>query len=167
MCRAILAVALVLLVAPAHAQQASSACKLLPVADIEAALGGKVSRQPVGASQGGMDTCAVEMPGKSGVRTVATIVVKDLPMDAAELLRRRNAGTAREQQWKSAGARLEEKTFGDAICIMSGRPGVHGHSTCSIPRGKGYVEVDVAASVEELVPLDTVRALVQKAATRL
>jgi hypothetical protein len=154
---------MVLLVTPGHAQQLSSACTLLQVADIEAALGGKASRQPVGASQGSMDTCAVEMPGKNGVRVVSTIVAKDLPMDAGELLRTRNAGRAREQQWKVTGARLEQQTVGDAICIMSGRPGVSGHSTCSIPRGKGYVEVNVSAPVQELVPMDTVRALVLKA----
>jgi hypothetical protein len=165
--RAILAVAVALQITPAHAQQPSSACKLLQVAEIESALGGTAKKGPSGASQGGMDTCSVEMPGKGGVRVVSILIVKDLPMDAGQAIRTRNAGTAREQQWKGAGARLEQKTLGDAICIMAGRPGVSGHSTCTIPRGKGYVEVDVSARVEELVPMETVGALVQKAAGRL
>ena len=67
-------------------------------------------------------------------------------------IRSRNAGTAREAQWKAPGARLEQKTVGSALCILSGRPDVAGHSTCSIPRGKGFVEVDVTGSVQGLVP---------------
>jgi hypothetical protein len=78
-----------------------------------------------------------------------------------------NVGTACERQWKESGARLEEKTVGNAICIMYGRPGVVGHSTCSIYRAKGYVEVDVTAPVQEMVSMDTVRSLVQKAATHM
>jgi hypothetical protein len=167
MYRSILAVAVVLLITPAQAQQPSSACRLLQVAEIESALGATAKKSPSGASQGGMDTCSVEMPGKRGVRVVTILIVKDLPMDSAQLIRTRNAGTAREAQWKAAGARLEQKTLGDAICITAGRPGTPGHSTCTIPRGKGYVEVDVSAPVEELVPMETVGTLVQKAAGRL
>ena len=88
-------------------------------------------------------------------------------MDGGDAIRVRNAGTARETQWKVKGARLEQKNVGTAICIMSGRPNVASHSICSIPRGKEYVEVDVTASVEDLVSLDLVAALVQKATARL
>lgn len=167
-----LAVLSVASLTPAHAQQASSACKLLQVAEVESALGGKASTKPSGESQNtpdmDLDVCSVTIsePGQHVFHGVSIIVVKKLPMDGGEAIRTRNAGTAREPQWKVAGARLEQKTVGSAICIMSGRPGVVGHSTCSIPRGKGYVEVDVTGPVEELVSLETVRALVQKAVTR-
>lgn len=57
--------------------------------------------------------------------------------------------------------------MGKAICILAGRPGMLGHSTCSIPRGKGYVEVDVGADVQEMASLELVRALAEKAVTRL
>jgi hypothetical protein len=87
-------------------------------------------------------------------------------MDGADAIRIRNTGTAREQQWKVPGARLEQKTVGTAICILSGRPNAGGNSICSIPRGKGYVEVDVTGSVQELPSLEAVGALVQKAAAR-
>ena len=157
----------------AHAQGSSSACKLLKVAEIESALGAKASKNPSGSSQSvpGMtvDECSVEIPGPSrnGIHLVSISIVSDLPQAADQLIRMRNAGTAREGQWKGPGARLEQKTVGSAICILSGRPNVSGHSTCTIPRGKGYVELDVTGSVQELVPLDTVAALLQKSVTRM
>jgi hypothetical protein len=168
-----LAVLSVASLTPAHAEEASSACKLLQVAEIESALGGKASKKPAGDSQNtpnmDLDVCSVEIsgPGPHVFHAVSIIIVKKLPMDGGEAIRTRNAGTAREQQWKVAGARLEQKTVGSSICIMAGRPSVAGHSTCSIPRGKGYVEVDVTGPVEELVSLEKVGALVQKAVTRL
>jgi len=168
-----LAVLSVASLTPAHAQQASSACKLLQVAEIESALGGKASTKPSGESVNSPDTdldvCSVTIsgPGQHVFHTVSIIIAKKLPMDGGEAIRMRNGGTAREQQWKTTGARLEQKTVGSAICILAGRPSVAGHSTCSIPRGKGYVEVDVTGPVEELVSLEKVAALVQKAVTRL
>jgi len=166
-----LAALAVLVVTPAHAQQPSSACKLLQLVEIESALGGKASTKLSGSVQSVpdmvLDECFVEMPGQDGIRRVSIRIVTNLPIDGGEGIRARNGGTARETQWKVAGARLEEKTVGNAICILAGRPNVVGHSTCSIPRGNGYVEVDVAASVRELASMDAVRALVQKAVTRL
>jgi hypothetical protein len=167
---AVLFVVVLVLVAPAHAQP-SVACTLLQVGEIETALGGKASTKLSGERQNvpgmAIDTCSVELGvGQNGVRKATINIVKDLPMDAGELLRARNGGTAREGQWKGAGVRFEQKTVGNAICIMAGRPGVVGHSICSIPRAKEFVEVDVTAPVQELPSLDTVGALVQKAATR-
>lgn len=164
------AAAIVLVVTPAHSQKPSVACKLLQVAEVESALGGKASRGPFGDSAPGLDTCSVEIkvPGKGGSRTVSILIIKDLPMDGAQAVRVRNGGRARESQWKVPGARLEEKTIGDAICTIYGRPNIAAHSACTIPRGKGYLEVDVTTpALDEVVPMDTVRALVQKAATRL
>jgi hypothetical protein len=169
-----LAVALALVVTPAHSQKSSAACTLLQVAEIESALGGKAAKSPSGASHSdpgmAMDTCSVQIkvPGKGGSRTVSILVMKNLPMAGAEAVRVRNAGRAREPQWKVPGARMEEKTLGDAICTIYGRPGIAAHSTCTIPRGKGYLEVDVTVpDLDEVVPMDTVGALVKKAATRL
>ena len=96
-----------------------------------------------------------------------TRVFGDLPMDAGEALQAMRMGRARETQWKVPGARLEQKTVGSAMCEVYGRPSVAGHSTCSIPRGKRYVEVDVTAALSDLVAMDIVAALVQKAAARL
>src|SRR5258705_13122230 len=118
----------------------------------------------------GLDTCSVEIkvPGKAGNRTVGILIVKNLPMDGAEGVRIRNMASARESQWKMPGARLEEKTIGDAHCAIYGRPNIAAHSACTIPRGKGYLEVDVTApNLDEVPPMDAVRGLVQKAATRL
>jgi hypothetical protein len=155
------------------AQQKSSACGLLQVAELEAAIGGKVSTQPSGSAQNAsgmaLDECSLVLsgPGRTHVHPVSIRVVKDLPMDAGDAIKVRNAGTASEQQWKVKGARLEQATVGGATCILAGRPDVASHTTCSIPRGTGYVEVEVVGSVEELPPMDTVGKLVQKANSRL
>lgn len=147
---------------------------MLEVTEIESALGGKAAKSPSGATHSdpsmAMDTCSVEIkvPGKGGNRTVGILIIKNLSMDGAEAVRIRNGARARESQWKVPGARLEEKTFGNAICTLYGRPNIAAHSTCAIPRGRGYLEVDVTTpNLDESVPMDTVRALVQKGATRL
>lgn len=94
-------------------------------------------------------------------------IVTNLGADGAELLTIRNNATASEQQWKRAGARLEQSTVGKAICILSARPSVASSAICSVPRGQGYVEVQVTGTLEGLPTLTTVAGLVQKANSRL
>lgn len=154
-----------------QAQQASSACGLLQVAELEAAIGGHASTKPSGSKQAvpGMtlDECSVVLVGAGQPHPVSIRIVSDLGVDGALGVKSRNAGQAQEPQWKTTGARLEQATVGTALCILAGRPNVASHTTCSIPRGKGYVEVDVIGSVDELPSMATVGALVQKAVSRL
>jgi hypothetical protein len=151
-------------------QQASSACRLLQVGELEAAIGGKASTKPAGSVQTvpGMtlDVCSVVLSG-STTHPVDIRIVSKLGMDGAQAITIRNTGTASEPQWKVAGARLEQAKAGNAICILTGRPSVASHSICSVPRGEGYVELDVTGSVGALPSLTTVGALVQKAVSRL
>ena len=159
-------------VGPLHAQQAGSACKLLQVSEIEAAIGGKAEKAPSGSKEsipGAMtlDLCEVVLKGSGVTHPVRIQVVTDMPMDGADAIKARNTGTAREEQWKTAGAKLEQSSVGSAICILAGRPNVASHTTCSIPRGKGYVEVEVVGDVGHLPSMQTVAALVQKAVSRL
>lgn len=166
-----LAVLTVAIISPVHAQQSSSACRLLQVSELEAAIGGKASTQPSGSKQSvpGMtlDECSVVLSGSGATHPVSVRIVTDLPMDGADAIRIRNAGQASEPQWKVAGARLEQGTVGRALCILAGRPNVASHTICSIPRGEGYVEVDVIGPVDGLPSMATIGALVQKAMTRL
>ena len=152
-------------------QQASSACRLLQVGELEAAIGGKASTKPAGSVQTvpGMtlDECSVVLSGSATTHPVAIRIVSKLGMDGAQAITIRNTGTAREAQWKVAGARLEQAKVGNAICILTGRPNVASHSTCSVPRGEGYVELDVTGPVGALPSLTTVGALVQKVVSRL
>ena len=156
---------------PLSAQQASSACRLLQVAELETAIGGKASSVPSGSKQSipGMtlDQCSVVLSGSGGTHPVTISIVTELSMDAAQAIKIRNAGQAREEQWKVAGARLEQAAVGSALCILSGRPSVASHTICTIPHGNGYVEVDVIGDVDRLPSIATVGALVQKAITRL
>ena len=88
-------------------------------------------------------------------------------MSGADALRTRNAGLAREGQWKVKGAQFEERSVGKAMCTLYGRPGVPAHSVCAIPGANGYVEVDVIAPSQKEIPsMDAVGALVQKANSR-
>lgn len=114
-----------------------------------------------------LDECSVVLSGSGPVHPVSIRILTNLPMDGAEAIKIRNAGQAREPQWKVAGARLEQATVGRALCILAGRPNVASHTTCSIPRGKGYVELDVVGPVDGLPSIKTVGALVQKAITLL
>lgn len=158
-------------IGPLHAQQASSACRLLQVAELEAAIGGKASTKPSGSQQTvpGMtlDECSVVLSGSGQTHPVSIRIVTNFSMDGAQAIKIRNAGTASEPQWKVAGARLEQATVGSALCILAGRPNVASTTTCSIPRGKGWVEVEVIGPVDGLPSMATVGALVQKAITRL
>jgi hypothetical protein len=152
-------------------QQVPSACRLLQVAELQAAIGGKTSTAPSGSSQSvpGMtlDECSVVLSSTSSTHPVSIRIVTNLSMDGAQALTIRNTGTASELQWKVAGARVEQGKMGNAICILTGRPHVASQTVCSIPRGKGYVEVEVTGSVDDLPSMATVGALVQKAFTRL
>ena len=156
---------------PLRGQPASSACRLLQVGELEAAIGGKASAKPAGfvnASPGmTLDECKVDLSGSGTNHTVAIRIVSKLGMDGAQAIAIRYTETARERQWKVAGAKLEQAKVGNAICILTGRPNVSGNSTCSVPRGEGYVEVDVTGPVGALPSLTTVGALVQKAVSRL
>lgn len=158
-------------VGPLHAEEASSACRLLQVSELEAAIGGKASSKPSGTKQSvpgmSLDECSVVLAGSGLTHPVSIRIVTNIGMDGAQAVRIRNRGQASEPQWKATGARLEQATVGSAICILSGRPHVASHTTCSLPRGEGYVEVDVIGPVDGLPSMVTVGALVQKASSRL
>lgn len=156
--------------APLRAQQASTACRLVQVAELEAAIGGKASGPPAGSKTSvpemTVDECSVVLSGAQR-HSVSVRIITNLGMDGAQAITILNAGTAREEQWKTAGARLEQATVGKAICLLTGRPHVSSDTICRIPRGEGYLEVDVAGDVAELPSNAAVAALAQKAFARL
>jgi len=172
---AALALLIVQTISSAQAQQAKSACTLLQVSELETAIGAKASAKPSEKPSGSkqsvpgmtLDECSLVLKSATATHPVRVQIVSDLGMDGAQALKIRNAGQAREQQWKVAGARLEQATIGTALCILSGRPSVASHTTCSIPRREGYVEVDVIGPVTDLPSMATVAGLVQKAVSRL
>ncbi len=153
-----------------HAQQESSAYRLLQVSELQEAIGGTANK-PSGSSQSvpGMtlDQCEVVLSGKDVKHPVSIRIVSNISVDGALAISARNTGTARKPQWKREGARLEQGKVGNAICILAGRPNVASHTTCGIPRGKGYVEFEVISPVDDLPSIATVGALVQKAVSRL
>jgi len=160
-------------VTPLHAQ---TACKLLQPAELESVLsewasGGKAKNFSGSAENSGgisTDVCSSEIVRPNGNLAVTVVVVKNYPMDGGDAIRIRNAALAREGQWKVNGARLEQKTVGAAMCTLYGRPSVPAHAVCAIPRGKGYVEVNVRApTLKEIASMDAVGTLVQKANSRL
>jgi hypothetical protein len=156
-----------------QAQQSSSACRLLQVAELETALKVKATAKPSGSRESvpgtmTLDACTVVLdgPGPREKTPVSLRIVTDLPMDGGKTVQIRNKVQASEPQWKTPGARLEQGTVGSAICLLTGRPSVASHTTCSIPRGSGYVELDVIGDVASLPSIQTVGALLVKAAAR-
>jgi hypothetical protein len=168
-------VALVLFAAATARAQVS--CKLLQPDEVESILkewagGGKAGRFAGSSDKSGgitLDSCRGDIvrPGRGNLQ-IQVVVARDLPMSGSDAIRTRNAGLAREGQWKVKGAQFEEKTVGKATCTTYGRPGVPAHAVCAIPGTTGYVEVDVIAPSQEEIPsMDAVAALVQKANGRL
>ena len=161
-------------VGPAHAQVT---CKLLQSAELESTLkewasGGKATAfSGVTDDSSGIsfDICSSEIvrPGQ-GPLQISVVFAQNLHMKGEDAIRTRNAGLAREEQWKGTGAQFEEKTVGKAMCTHYGRPSVPAHAVCAIPRGKAYLEVEVIApSLKEVASMDAVAALVQMANGRL
>ncbi len=162
-----------LVTTPAHAQKPSDvACKLLQPVEIESALGGetlKFSGSTINDRGMTINACQVDIkkPGQTGALVITIHIATNLPYDGDYSIRASIKGAARQGQSKVKGAQFEEKTVGNAMCTMSGRPNVPVHTVCSIPRGKGYVQVDMQApTLKELASMDAVGALVQKAYTR-
>ncbi|MFN8574760.1 MAG: hypothetical protein U0132_22085 [Gemmatimonadaceae bacterium] len=153
-----------------RAQGGSTACKLMQVSELESALRAKATNTPGGEKQSApgltVDECSVVLASANTKYPVSIRVVSGLGMDGAQALTARNTGTAREAQWKQPGAHLEQTTIGKALCILSGRPNVASHAICSIPKGDGYLELDVTGPVAGLPTLAAVGALVQKASSR-
>jgi hypothetical protein len=168
---AIIGLAFLLAESSAVVAAGPGSCDLVTVAELEAALGVKAKGKPAGTKQAvpgmSLDECSVVLAGPGRTHPVSVRVVGNLGMNGEQAISMRNAGTAREKQWTVPGAKLEQATVGKAICILSGRPNVASQSICSIPRGQGYVEVEVTGDVGNLPALATVAALVQKAASRL
>jgi hypothetical protein len=169
---------ILLLLSPLVPQaQAQVACKLLQPAELESvlkdwALAGKATKfsgTTYNAGSTAYDLCTSEIvrPGKGNLQ-IKVVIVNNLSMDGAEAIRTRNAELAREGQWKVQGARFEQKMAGKAMCTLSGRPKSVSSSVCAIPRGNGFVEVEVTAPTLEGTPsMDAVGALSQTANSRL
>jgi len=74
---------------------------------------------------------------------------------------------AREGQWEVSGALFEQRTVDNAICTEYGRPSVPAHAVRVIPRGRGYVEIDVRSPTQkEMATMEAVGGLVRKASPR-
>jgi len=74
---------------------------------------------------------------------------------------------AREGQWEVSGALFEQRTVDTAICTEYGRPSVPAHAVRVIPRGRGYVEIDVRSPTQkEMATMEAVGGLVRKASPR-
>jgi len=157
--------------------QAQVACKLLQPGELESvlkewALGGKATKfsgSTYNAGSTAFDLCTSEIvrPRKGNLQ-ITVVIVNSLPMEGGEAIRTRNAELARQGQWKVKGAQFEQKTVGKAMCTLAGRLRGSASSVCAIPRGNGYVEVEVRApTLEETPSMDAAGALLQTANGRL
>jgi hypothetical protein len=134
-------------------------CNLLQPVELESSLGAKPT-QFSAVSQGDADMCS----GQVGRFKVLIRVA-----------RRQGDGTAEREaieRLRKMGVQVEVKTEGDLTCSAVTPPASQQHlgfnTTCSIVRAGRVVAVEVTApSQREMVSMDTVRNLVQKAVSRL
>jgi hypothetical protein len=154
---------------PAHAQQPSDACKLLQPAELESALGGKAGKFDNAArdlasagfnTQNSPNVCF----GQVGSLKV---MIRNAKREGDGTKERKGLEMARSQGWQ-----IEVKSEGELTCSSAMPPASQAqygfNTTCSILRAGRVVAVEVTArSQKEMVSMDVVRKLVQKAASRL
>ncbi len=140
----------------ADAAGANKACELLTPADIEAALGLKVS--PFAEGAGGF--CSASAP-----RVTVTVRIA------------KKSGTpGREakgvEMMKQMGGQIDVKSFGSMTCSTLVPPetlvqSVGFNTMCSITKGDTVAAVEVTAKAQaDMVAIDKLRPLVEKLATR-
>ncbi|MEW5979100.1 MAG: hypothetical protein AB1898_25170 [Acidobacteriota bacterium] len=144
-----------------YAAEPSAACTLLQPAELESALGGKAARFS-GHHLESADVCS----GQVGTRKVVIRTAKRQRQDGGAV-ERKGIETARRM-----GAQVEIKTEGDLTCSTlippASLPQMGFNTTCSVFRAGKVLAVEVTApSRQDMVPMEAVRSLVQKAATRL
>jgi hypothetical protein len=179
----VLAVSVVVGVSGAEARDAGKsnrACSLLTSADLEGVLGTKLARPLAGMEvpytkdanhdhDGSVLTCQ----GKAGARFV-TVVFGTQPVTPEG--RRRGEAKAKESEEKllKAGYSIESKEFGSVPCwTMLPPPGdkssfaVFG-SNCGGTKGDYFYSISISATGKaDLVPIERLKALTDKAASRL
>ena len=148
----------------ANAGNANRACGLLTAAELEAALGGKVSGLKDGGAPGPMGSdaqfCFAETP-------TARILLR-----LAKKSGREPAGGAETiEELKKMGIQIAVKTFGPITCSTvippKGQEQTGFNTTCSVDKGTQLAAVEVTAkSQKDMVPIEKLRPLAEKMATR-
>jgi len=150
-------------IAPARAAEANRACALVTVEEFEAATGLNVaSVVPSGSAGSGREMCLGFGADK---RVVFTLRIA-----------KRTGPAGREEKGieavKKMGGQAEVKTFGPISCstlmIPTGAAGQsHYSTTCTVMKGDTVAGIDIMAkSQSEMVPMDKVRPLAEKIASR-
>lgn len=142
--------------APARAAGANKVCELLTPAEVEAALGAKVSSFTEGA--GGF--CYASAP-------TVTVMLR---------LAKKSGTPGREakgiEMMKQMGGQVDVKTFGSMTCSTLVPPAnlaqtVGFNTTCSITKGDSVAAVEVTAKAQtNMISIDKLRPLAEKLAPR-
>jgi hypothetical protein len=153
----------------ARGQQPPDACKLLQPAELESALGGKVGKLAnVGSDLASAGFNTQNSPNVcSGQVGSLKVMIRTAKREGDGTKERKGLEIARSQGWQ-----IEVKSEGELTCSSAMPPPSqvqYGfNTTCSILRAGRVVAVEVTApSQKEMVSMDAVRKLVQKAASRL
>jgi hypothetical protein len=156
------AVVLLALTAGTSAAQttASKACSLVTDGEIEGALGSKVPLKP--GSMGNVQTCSGQAPN-------ATVLVRLFTRAGDPSGKTEQAGI---DAIKKMGAQVEVKTAGGIMCMTTVPPAnmaAMGFMTsCTVSsKAPTYAVIEITAkSQQAMVPLDKLRAVAEKMATR-
>lgn len=145
--------------APVHAADANKACALVTPAELEAALGEKVTLKPQGGMEG-VALCSGTTP-KAGVMlrvAMKSSGSEDAAKEGIEMARK-------------MGAQVDVKTFGPMTCstmIPSESLAAHGfNTTCSVTKGASVAAIEVTTKTKaEMVSIEHMKALAEKMAGR-
>lgn len=153
-----LAVILVLGAGTLAAAEGNRACSLATAAELEAAIGAKVSGLAGGPGS----------PFCSGSTPTATVMLRV----AKKSGRAPGAAAAGLAMVKQMGAQVDVKTFGPITCSTVVPPKdkeAYGfNTTCSVDKGTEIAAVEVTAKAQrDMVPIEKLRVVAEKMAGRL
>ncbi|MBZ5555472.1 MAG: hypothetical protein LAO21_22415 [Acidobacteriia bacterium] len=160
-----------------RAQSGPKACSMLTVSELEEVMGAKITSSTEGdipykkgASsdhEGTLMTCHWKM----GARSVS-LVYSTGPVTAEGKKQGENKIKASEEALRQEGYKVDKKDFGNMKCSTMVAPvqqTVKQFSTsCGTEKGRMFVTVSASASGQgDLVPMEKIKTLTEKAASRL
>jgi hypothetical protein len=145
---------------PAGTAPANTACGLVTDSELQSALGAKVSLKP--GSIGAVQTCAGATPS-------ATVSLRLFKRTADPSGKTEQAGIA---ALRKMGAEVDVKTSDGITCMTAVPPpkmaAMGFGTTCTVTsKAPTFAVIEVAAKTQkDMVPIDTLRAVAEKMATR-
>jgi hypothetical protein len=169
--------AAVVVPAPFRAQSGPKACSMLSISEVEEVIGAKVTNStegdipykkgPNSDHEGTLMTCNWKMDGRSVSLVYST---KSVTVEGKK--QRENKISTSQEALISEGYKVDKKDFGNMRCSTMAPPAQQAvkqfSTTCGTEKGRMFVTVSASASgQDDLVPMEKIKTLAEKAASRL